>query len=174
MSHIPPESTILFERTNNLLAHQKESGSFMKSFEPYDYDAISTCPFCRGYNALDEVGNACPDFCVAFVDGAWGRNLCPPVAERGNGFRFNRDGIELCLSGAPEAVEYWKEGTRRHPAITVWYHPDPVFIAELRAAFKLPVVKVDEGCPTCGTTEAVVGGEEYSSAVCGDSIALPD
>ncbi len=144
---------------------------------PYDYDVITTCPFCGRYNTLDGRGECCPHFCVAFVDGGWAVDLCPPVAENGNGFKFQRIGLELLLAAATEAIAYLKPGTRRHPRITVWYRPAPAFVTELQEAFRLPVLPIEGTCcGACGSTEAVKDENSYFvsyfCAVCGELMRL--
>lgn len=118
----------------------------------YDYEGLRTCPFCEyGGNLISAEWSTKVDRCahcvVSIQSGAWARDICPPVTCDGH---FFRSSIVDFLADVSEVVCKWTPGTRRHPEIRVFYHPDPAFVTSLRLNFKLEPVDSIESCGTCG------------------------
>jgi transcription elongation factor Elf1 len=146
-----------------------------KKLGPHDYDELESCPFCNKSNLIDHVdelpGDGCDHFVVAFQDGNFAADLCPPVSCVG--FRFRRRQFEAALAKCPEIFLKIKPGTRRHPRIFAYYSADPTLSAKMREKFRLLPVVAGVKCRVCGNETAVISEElGYSQvlcAVCGDS-----
>lgn len=147
---------------------------------PYDYGLLQTCPFCDRAG-LHEVDN-CPHFVVAFQDGDWHPDLCPPVFC--DGFRFNRSELTAALTRSIGIVCKRKRGTAQHPWIDAYFCVDPVSARTLRENHKLLVVLGGTLCPECGNSAVVeepkkktnMGDAGIRCAICGevaDSLAGP-
>jgi hypothetical protein len=138
---------------------------------PYDYDLLQTCAFCDEFG-LHEIDN-CPHFVVAFQDGDWHPNLCPPVFS--DGFRFNRRELTAALTRSTGIVCKRKRGTSQHPRIEAYFCVDPVLTRTLRENHKLLVVRGGAMCPSCGNSTTVLeepkertGDAGTRCAICGE------
>lgn len=61
----------------------------------------------------------CPHFVVAFQDGDWDDDLCPPVFC--NGFRHKRSEPSAAIQRTSGVVRRVKPGTARHPRIEAYF-----------------------------------------------------
>src|SRR5271154_4308596 len=101
----------------------------VKSVGPFEYDVLTTCPFCLGHCLSSLPTDNCVHFVAAFQDGVWDQDLCPPVFC--DGFRFDRESIVGDLE-MTDAIQIAKPGTKRHPEIKAYYCADPTITKSLR------------------------------------------
>jgi hypothetical protein len=143
---------------------------------PFGYDNLRTCPFCGGTNLMSAacdrylILEQCPHFVVAFENGVWGHDICPPVTC--NGFLFDQKKLEEAAAQIDDVVMKVKPGTRRHPRITAIYCGHPGAASKLRENIRRPVNSAP--CGECGNTTAVIGDlDEILCARCGVPSDLP-
>src|ERR1700677_1163425 len=105
----------------------------------YEYDNLRHCPFCgSGTNLFSDENERCPHLVASFENGVWGHDLCPPVT---CDWYLFEDSLEEFVQADHLVICKTTPRTRRHPSIKAYYHPDSVFVAELRMQFKIePVV----------------------------------
>ena len=141
---------------------------------PFDYDEVTACPFCAGVGLTLSDVDSCPHFVVAFQDGDWHPDLCPPVFCAG--FRFCRRKLTAALTRANGIVRKQKPGTSRHPRIEAYFAVDPTLARTLREDHRLRVVEGGTQCPHCGSSSAVfdestrdpMGNHDIRCAFCGE------
>ena len=143
---------------------------FTGNLETYDHDSLCSCPFCEGTGLWVCDVDDCPHYVVAFQDGDWDPDLCPPVSCYG--FRFDRGALTIALAKAHGVVCKKKPGTPRHPRIAAYYCVDTALAAELRDRHRKSVVG-GVHCHWCGNDTAVLGEHnDIRCSICGD-LATP-
>jgi hypothetical protein len=96
--------------------------------------------------------------------GTWARGICPPVFC--DGYLFSGSIVDF-LKDDSRVVCKRSPGTRRHPEILVFFHPDSAFVTELRLNFKLETLPCEEACGTCGIHLFVIDGVRRECVMCG-------
>jgi len=120
---------------------------------PHDYDRLGT------------PSEQCPYFVVAFQDGFWANDICPPF--RCDGYQFNRREFEEALGRLPDVLLKSKPRTRRHPKVDVYYISSETLAEQLRTQHRKPPVRM-EPCPTDGTRTGLIGTDgDIVCEICG-------
>lgn len=148
----------------------------IKQLGPWDYEDLRECPFCDSeptrftLNLFSDSSKGCPHFVVAFQNGGWAPDLCPPVSC--NGFQFDRRVLTEALCQASQVVCKQKPVTRRHPEIRAYYCRDTALALELRNSFRLSPFHSDEKCGNCGNDAAVWDGGRTAicCSICGEKL----
>src|SRR5579862_5740318 len=112
---------------------------------PHDYN---------GLGPSDEY----PYFVVAFQDGFWANDICPPF--KCDGYKFNRLEFEEALGRLSGVLLKSKPGTRRHPAIDVYYISNETLAEQLRTQYCKLRVRM-EPCAIDGTSVGLRGTDGH-------------